>query len=86
MQFQSIVAVLSLALVATAIPTGPSPSPSTVVSGNQVCESNQTAAVCKPNSTTNTDGLIVVSLLSNLLSGNVLNCIGMCQYAALCYY
>ncbi|MCJ1425347.1 hypothetical protein MMC29_003235 [Sticta canariensis] len=73
MQFQSIIAVLSLALVATAIPTGPT----TVDSGNQICESNQTAAKCSANSKTNTDGLIVVTLLNNLLGGNILNCVAV---------
>ena len=74
MQFQSIIAVLSLALVATAIPTGPT----TVSSGNQICESNQTAAKCSANAKRNAQGLIVVGLLDGLLGGNILNCVGMC--------
>ena len=74
MQFQSIIAVLSLALVATAIPTGPT----TVTTGHQIGKHDQTAAKCAPTAATNADGLIVVSLLQGLLGGNILNCVGMC--------
>lgn len=74
MQFQSIIAVLSFALVVTAVPTGPpaAPPPSP---GGVTCQAGTTAALC--NSTPKQSGSVVgglIGLLGSLGIGPVLSC------------
>ncbi|MCJ1265502.1 hypothetical protein MMC22_005382 [Lobaria immixta] len=78
MQFQSIIAVLSFALVVTAVPTSPP-------SGGTVCQAGATAAAC--NSAPKQGGQTIGSLLSLLdgLSvglGNVLSCVAVIPVAS----
>lgn len=85
MQFKSIVAVLSLALAATAIPLDSQAANNlferTGSSSNKSCSPTQTAVFCTEKDDVLSGalgGLLTLQLLTNLLSGGVLTNILKC--------